>query len=181
MTASAVRIARRRPARLAAAALVAAAVATLAGCASAPVAPTAPRFYDRLDAPGRSLDLPSSLAMINLYRSNAGLAPLATDPALQRLAEAAAHRMADENRVLTEAELTLPAAFAATGIAGRPLAANLSGGYRTFAETFSGWREAKAQNAHMLTPTARRVGLAAAWRPQSKYEVFWVMIVADPS
>lgn len=163
------------------AAAVAAAL-VLAGCSANPVpVPAPPRFYDRLDAAGRSLDLPSSFAMINLYRANAGQPPLQPDPALQRLAEAAAARMASENRVLTEAELTLPAAFAANGIKAASYATNLSAGYRTFAETFSGWREAKLQNAHMLSPGPRKAGLAAVWRPGTKYAVFWVMIVAAPA
>jgi uncharacterized protein YkwD len=153
---------------------------TLAACSNSPVpVATTPRFYDRLDQPGRKLDLPSSLGMINLYRANNGQPPLATDASLQRLAEAAAARMASENRVLTEADLTLPAAFAANGIKATSYSTNLSAGYRTFAETFSGWREAKQQNAHMLMPGPRRAGLAAAWRPGSKYEIFWVLIVAD--
>lgn len=157
-----------------------AALAT-AACSATPVPVEAPpKFYQRLDAAGRSLDLPSSFAMINLYRSNAGQPPLQPDPALQRLAEAAAARMAAENRVLTEADLTLPAAFATEGIKARSFTTNLSAGYRTFAETFSGWREAKLQNAHMLSPGPRRAGLATAWRPGSKYEVFWVLIVAEP-
>jgi uncharacterized protein YkwD len=152
----------------------------LAGCSAAPVAvPTAPRFYDRLDRAGAALDLPSSYSMLNLYRANAGQPPLKPDPGLQRLAEAAASRMAAENRVLTEAELALPAAFSAAGLKVTAYATNLSAGYRTFAETFSGWREAKLQNAHMLAPGPRRAGLAAAWRPGSKYELFWVLIVAD--
>lgn len=154
----------------------------LAGCSANPVpAPAPPRFYDRLDAAGRSLDLPSSFAMINLYRANAGQPPLQPDPALQRLAEAAAARMAGENRVLAETDLALPAAFAANNVKLKSFSTNLSAGYRTFAETFSGWREAKLQNAHMLSPGPRKAGLAAVWRPGTKYEVFWVMIVAEPA
>lgn len=154
----------------------------IAGCSTSPVeTPQAPpRFYQRLDAPGRALDLSTSLGMINLYRANEGQPPLNADPALQRLAEAIANRMASENRVLTEVELALPAAFSANGLKVKSYATNLSAGYRTFAEAFSGWREAKLQNAHMLSPGPRRAGLATAWRPQSKYQVFWVLIVADP-
>jgi uncharacterized protein YkwD len=157
-----------------------AAALALAACSSAPpVVETTPAFYKRLDAPGVALDLPSSLGMINQYRSNNRLAPLVPDAGLQAIAESIADRMASENKVLAEQELGLPTAFAARGLTVRSYATNLSAGYRTFAETFSGWREAKAQNAHMLAATERRVGLAIAYRPGSKYQVFWVMIVAD--
>jgi uncharacterized protein YkwD len=62
----------------------------------------------------------------------------------------------------------------------RSFLANFSAGYRTFAEAFSGWRESKVHDATMLAPRATRIGLATAQAPNSKYKIFWTMVVVEP-
>ena len=57
-------------------------------------------------------------------------------------------------------------------------AANLSAGYHTLAEAFSGWRDSPSHNAVMLDPTATRMGIATAYAPGSKYKVYWALLVA---
>lgn len=56
--------------------------------------------------------------------------------------------------------------------------ANLSAGYRTLAEAFSGWRDSPEHNAVMLAPGATRMGIATAYAPGSKYKVYWALLVA---
>ena len=56
---------------------------------------------------------------------------------------------------------------------------NVSAGYRTLAEAFSGWRELERHNANMLAPGARRFGIAARYAPDSKYKVYWTAIFAE--
>ena len=57
--------------------------------------------------------------------------------------------------------------------------ANLSAGYHTLAEAFSGWRDSPAHNAVMLAPRATRMGIATAYAPNSKYKVYWALLVAE--
>lgn len=153
----------------------------LAACSRAP-APVehTPPFYQRLDIGGRSVDPASSLSMINQYRGNAGLPPLVWDAGLARLAQAQVDDMAAKDRVHSTEEAGLDRELAAAGIPYASFLANFSAGYRTFAEAFSGWRESPKHNATMLAPRATRVGLATAYAPNSKYKIFWTLLVVEP-
>ena len=152
----------------------------LAGCSSQPVALTTPAFYQRLDQTGRGVDPVSSVGMINQYRANQGAPALVWDPALARVAQEQAERMAALDRVQSNEEAGFDRRLEAAGIGYRTYAANLSAGYRTFAEAFSGWRELKQHNAVMVNPKAARIGLATASAPNSKYKIFWTLIVVEP-
>lgn len=152
----------------------------LASCARSPIAPTPiPPFYQRLDIGGRSVDPASSLSMINEYRGNKGLAPLTWDPALAAVAQAQADRQAGVDKVLSVEESGVATDLKRTGAPVKSFAANFSAGYRTFAEAFSGWRESKVHNATMLAPRATRIGLATAYKPSSKYQIYWALVVVE--
>ena len=152
----------------------------LAACSRGPVPESRPAFYQRLDQTGGAVDPASSLSMINMYRANKGLAALVWDPALARVAQVQADRMAAADKVLSVEDSRLDADLAAGGIAYRTFLANYSAGYRTFAEAFSGWRESKVHDATMLAPRATRIGLATAQAPNSKYKIFWTLVVVEP-
>lgn len=152
----------------------------LAACSRGPVPESRPAFYQRLDQTGGAVDPASSLSMINMYRANKSLAALQWDPALARVAQVQADRMAAADKVLSVEESRLDADLAAGGIGYRSFLANYSAGYRTFAEAFSGWRESKVHDATMLAPRATRIGLATAQAPNSKYKIFWTLVVVEP-
>ena len=59
-------------------------------------------------------------------------------------------------------------------------AENISAGYHTLAEAFSGWRDSPPHRANMLLSGASRMGIAAVYAPNSKYKVFWALILAAP-
>ncbi len=153
----------------------------LASCSSTSneQSPTPP-FYERLDQTQRPVDPASSVGMINNYRGNNGLAGLTWNPALAQVAKQVAERMAAADKVLSTADVHLGDELAKGGYRAKSYVANLSAGYRTFAEAFSGWRELKENNAHMLDGRAVQVGLATAYAPGSKYRVFWALVLAEP-
>jgi uncharacterized protein YkwD len=160
------------------AAAVAAVLASLglSGCIEAPK-PAAPAFYQSLATPSAVVDAAMARDMISAYRRNQGLAPLALDPALQAIAEAEASAMAAADKPAS-AE-AVKAKVAAAGFAGP--AANLSAGYHTLPEAFSGWRESAQHNRVMLDRRASRMGIATAYAPGSKYKVYWALILAHPA
>ena len=55
---------------------------------------------------------------------------------------------------------------------------NISAGYHTLAEAFSGWRDSPSHRANMLKSGVTRIGIAAVYAPGSKYKVFWALILA---
>ena len=56
--------------------------------------------------------------------------------------------------------------------------ANLSAGYRTLAEAFSGWRDSAQHDQVLKRRPATRMGIATAYAPTSKYKVYWALLVA---
>jgi len=133
-----------------------------------------PSFYVSLAKAGAEVDAAMARDMISAYRGNNGLRPLTLDPDLQAAAQAEAEAMARADR--PSSGEAFKARLASTGFA-QP-AANLSAGYHTLAEAFSGWRESPPHNRVLLNPAATRIGIATAYAPNSKYKVYWALAVA---
>jgi uncharacterized protein YkwD len=158
---------------------IAAALALLgfSGCASEAPAPSAgqPSFYRNL-AEGGQLDPAAAQSMISGYRANNGLGAVMLDPALMQLAEEHSRNMAARDKVDHNVGKRIRSGKANP----KATAENVSAGYHTLAEAFSGWRESPPHRATMLNKDATRMGIAAVYSPKSKYKVFWTLIVAAP-
>ena len=148
----------------------------LAGCQSErrQVRPQVPSFYASMADADAVVDAAMARDMIGAYRRNNGLGPLALDPDLQAAAQAEADAMARSDK--PSSADAFKARLAASGIAAP--AANLSAGYHTLAEAFSGWRESPQHNRVLLDPRATRIGIATAYAPNSKYKVYWALALA---
>jgi uncharacterized protein YkwD len=149
----------------------------LGGCDVAKAPPSAGPvlgMYRNLAEAGASIDAETAAEMIGSYRRNHGLKPLVLDPALMRIAGAEADAMAAVAKPASADAVKAKAAAAGY----RLPAANVSAGYQTFAEAFSGWRESPAHDRVMLDSKADRMGIATAYAPGTKYRVFWTLVVA---
>ena len=155
--------------------LVAGALAMLgvAGCTE-PARTNQPAFYRDLGSASARVDANEARAMISAYRMNAGLGTLTLDPDLVEAAQHEASAMAAADKP-AQAE-AVKARLARGGQAGAE--ANLSAGYRRLAEAFSGWRDSPQHDRVMKTPGAKRMGIATAYAPGSKYQVYWALILA---
>ncbi|WP_332686626.1 CAP domain-containing protein [Bosea sp. (in: a-proteobacteria)] len=166
------RPARARPMSCPAALAGALALFNIAGCTE-PVR-TQPAFYRDLGSPSARVDAEAARATISAYRLNAGLATLRLDPALMQAAEQEAAAMAAADK-----PAQADAVKARLARDGQPDAdANLSAGYRRLAEAFSGWRDSPQHDRVMRAPKATRMGIASAYAPGSKYQVYWALIMA---
>ena len=141
---------------------------------SRPQSSQKPSFYVSMADPAAQVDAAMSRDMIGAYRGNNGLGRLTLDPDLQAAAQAEADAMARADRP-SSAE-AFKSRLARTGFAAP--AANVSAGYHTLAEAFSGWRESPPHNRVLLDSQATRIGIATAYAPNSKYKVYWAMAVA---
>ncbi|WP_243370343.1 CAP domain-containing protein [Microvirga solisilvae] len=147
----------------------------LAGCQSGPQNRSQmPSFYASMANSGAVVDAAMARDMIGAYRRNNGLGPLVLDPGLQEAAQAEADAMASADKP-SSAE-AFKSRLASSGAVAP--AANLSAGYHTLAEAFSGWRESPQHNRVLLDPRATRIGIATAYTPNSKYKVYWALVVA---
>jgi uncharacterized protein YkwD len=157
-----------------------AAAAVLSGCAADQTPSGQPTFYRSLAAPGAELDARAAASMISGYRQNNGLPAVALDPELMRLAEAQARAMASRDRLDHNVSGPFNQRLRRSGYDASAAAENVSAGYHTLAEAFSGWRDSPPHRANMLLKGATKMGIAAVYAPGSKYKVFWSLILAAP-
>ncbi len=137
-----------------------------------------PTFYQSL-AKGGKLDPAAAQSMISGYRRNNGLSAVTLDPALMRMAQEHAQAMAAHNHMdHTIAGRTFSQRAKASGFRSRFAVENVGAGYHTLAEAFSGWRDSPGHRANMLKDGATHMGIAAVYAPNSKYKVFWCLVLA---
>jgi uncharacterized protein YkwD len=165
-------------ARLACATAAVAAFA-LTGCSSDQL-PSQPTFYRSLAQYGAELDAATAQSMISGYRQNNGLGSLTVDPELNKVADAQARAMAARDKLDHNLAGSFPERMRKSGFDAKVAAENISAGYHTLAEAFSGWRDSSPHRANMLLKGATRMGIAAVYAPNSKYKVFWTLILAGP-
>lgn len=137
-------------------------------------------LYRDLARPGAELDAPAAASVVSGYRTNHGLDAVTLDPVLMKLAEAQASAMAKRNKLDHSVIKPFNARIRESGFDAKAAAENIGAGYGTIAEAFSGWRESSVHNANMLLRGATRMGIAAVYAPNTRYKVFWSLILAAP-
>jgi uncharacterized protein YkwD len=149
----------------------------VSGCAAdAPI--EQPSMYFNI-AEGAKLDADAAASMISLYRKNNGLGAVAIDPELMRVAESQSQAMANRNKLDHDVKAPLPKRLQAAGYSATLAVENVSAGYHTLAEAFSGWRDSPPHRANMLHNGVTKMGIAANYAPNTKYKVFWTLILAS--
>jgi uncharacterized protein YkwD len=150
----------------------------LAGCAAeAPV--QEPIMYADMATPGARLDPVAAATMISQYRQNNGLGGVVVDPELVKLAETQSQAMASQNKLDHDVKAPLAKRLNAFGYPANLAVENVSAGYHTLAEAFSGWRDSPPHKANMLKNGVTKLGIAASYAPNTKYKVFWTLILAS--
>jgi uncharacterized protein YkwD len=154
------------------------ALVALAGCTSEPGPPAQPSFYASLADAGATVDAAAAASMISGYRGNNGLGAVEVDSDLMRMAMDHARAMAAKDKVDRSAGREFTGRLVTAGFDGKIAVENVGAGYHTLAEAFSGWRDSAPHRANMLKGGVNRLGIAAVYAPQSKYKVFWALIMA---
>jgi uncharacterized protein YkwD len=169
----------RPSARQAACLLAAFALAGLCGCAADRPPPAGePSMYVSMAAAEAELDAPAAASMISGYRANNGLSAVSVDPELMKLADAQARAMAAKDKLDHNVIRDFGERLKVAGYKSTVAAENIGAGYHTLAEAFSGWRDSPPHRRNMLLAGASRIGIAAAYAPNSKYRVYWALILA---
>lgn len=142
----------------------------------------APPFYESMARPGAEVDLNAAASMLSDYRRTYGLPAVRVDSTLVAIARDQAKRMAAADKLTHDpGGRGFTQRLAAGNYDAARAAENIGAGYHTLAEAFSGWRDSPSHNKNMLLPGATRVGIATAYAPNSKYKVFWVLVLAEPA
>jgi len=157
------------------------ALVALAACAGDRDPPPAePSFYNSLAAAGAQVDAGMAASMISGYRGNNGLSTVRVDPQLMKLAQAQAQAMAARDKLDHDVARDFSARLRSSGYDAKIAAENIGAGYHTLAQAFSGWRDSPPHRKNMLLLGATHIGIATAYAPNSKYKVFWALILAAP-
>lgn len=136
-------------------------------------------MYADMATPGARLDAVSAASMISLYRQNNGLGGVVVDPDLMKIAEAQSYAMASQNKLDHDVRAPLAKRLGGAGYPASLAVENVSAGYHTMAEAFSGWRDSPPHKANMLKGGVTKLGIAASYAPNTKYKVFWTLILAS--
>ncbi len=157
------------------------ALAIMSGCtADREPSPEQPAFYVSMANANAKLDGAMAASMISGYRQNNGLGAVEIDPLLTKAAEAQSNAMASRNKLDHNVAGTLDKRIKASGFDATKAVENVSAGYHTLAEAFSGWRDLPPHKANMLASGVTKMGIAATYAPNTKYKVFWTLILAAP-
>jgi Cysteine-rich secretory protein family len=151
----------------------------LGGCAAEAPLREEPAFYLSMAHGGAKVDPGVAASMISGYRQNNGLGAVVVDPELVKLAEAQSMAMAARNKLDHDVTAPLARRLNASGYPATLAVENVSAGYHTLAEAFSGWRDSPPHRANMLKNGVTKLGIAASYAPNTKYKVFWTMIMAS--
>lgn len=141
--------------------------------------PGQPSFYRSLAASSARVDAVAAREMISLYRRNNALSSLEIDETLRQAAQAQADAMAAADSLDHNVRGSLDMRLTARGMKSARAVENVSAGYHTLAEAFSGWRQSPPHNRNLLMKGATRMGIATAYAPGTKYKVYWALILAD--
>jgi uncharacterized protein YkwD len=117
--------------------------------------------------------------MISRYREAHALDAVTADPALQKLAQAQADAMAAHNVLSHTIAGTLTERFTAANLAQTTAVENVSAGYFSLPAALAGWRNSPPHNANLLSPRMRRLGIATAYAPGTRYLVYWALDMSN--
>jgi uncharacterized protein YkwD len=114
-------------------------------------------------------------AMISQYRREHGLPAVKTDPKLTAVAERQAQAMAKTGVMDHSVDGSFASRIAGASVA--PSAENIAAGSKTWAETLQMWKESPGHNKNLLLSGADVVGVAVARNENTRYKVYWAMVI----
>lgn len=142
--------------------------------------PGQPAFYVSMASAGAKLDADVAASMISGYRKNNGLDAVEIDPQLMRMAEEQSAAMAKRDKLDHNVLKPFNQRMKASGFDAAVAVENILVGEHTLAQAFSTWRDSPSHRANMLKSGVNRMGISAVYAPNTKYKVFWTLVLAAP-
>ena len=113
---------------------------------------------------------------ISHYRHQHGLGAVTADSRLMALAAEQAHAMARAG--VLDHSVSRPFGSRIAGYGPDVAVENIAAGTRSFGATFDLWKRSPGHDANLRRSGVTRFGIASAPAPQSRYKVFWALILA---
>ncbi len=115
-------------------------------------------------------------AMISQYRREHGLPAVKTDPRLTAVAVRQAEAMARTGVMDHDVAGSFASRIATVNTVSA--AENIAAGTKTWTDTLRIWKESPGHNRNLLRPDADIVGVAVARNEDTRYKVYWAMVIA---
>lgn len=125
------------------------------------------------------LDPDAIARRISDYRAAHGLSPVTLDPGLMVLAQAQARAMAERNELSHEVSGSLDHRLNAAHHPKGWAVENVSAGYANADAALAGWQRSPGHNANLLERHMRRLGIAAADAPGTRFKTYWALMMTD--
>ena len=115
-------------------------------------------------------------AAISHYRAAHGLPPVTPDAKLMQLAAEQASAMARAG--VLDHSIARPFQVRMVSYGPEVAVENIAAGTKTFASTLETWQHSPGHDANLRRAGVTRFGIASAEAPDSKYKIFWALIMA---
>lgn len=125
------------------------------------------------------LDPAALQSRISAYREAHNLGPVTIDPGLMALAQAQATAMARANRLSHGLSGSLDHRLNAARHPKGYAVENVSAGYPDAQAALAGWQHSPGHNANLLDRHMRRMGIAAADAPGTRFKTYWALMMTD--
>ena len=125
------------------------------------------------------VDPAAAADMISQYRREYALFAVQPDPILQKFAQAQANAMAARDLLSHAVDGNLARRLEAANLRQKTAVENVSAGYFSLSAVMAGWRRSPDHNANLLDPQMRRMGIATAYAPGTRYKVYWALVMSD--
>ena len=128
------------------------------------------------------LNVDKARDIINQYRRDNGLKPLALSAELTAAAKAHSRDLAKWDRISHYgSDGSNPwDRVKRTGYKPRLAAENVGTGQITFDEVMKGWKNSPGHNKNLLLGDAQQMGLALVYEPKTEFKSFWTLVVGSP-
>lgn len=129
-----------------------------------------------------SLDPQRARDLINQYRREKGLKPLALNPLLSEAAKVHSRDLAKWDRISHYgSDGSNPwDRVKRTGYPAKVAAENVGTGQIDFGEVLKGWKDSPGHNKNLLLADANEMGLALVQDPKTEFKSFWTLVVGAP-
>ena len=114
-------------------------------------------------------------AMISQYRREHGLRAVKTDAKLTAVAVRQAQAMAKTGIMDHDVAGSFASRIAGANIDSG--AENIAAGTKTWADTLRIWKESPGHDRNLLRPDADSIGVAVARNENTRYKVYWAMVI----
>ncbi len=125
------------------------------------------------------LDPAEVRARISAYREAHDLSSVTIDPGLMLLAQEQANAMARADHLSHEIAGSLDHRLNASHHIKGYAVENVSAGYANADAALGGWQRSPSHNLNLLDKKMRRMGIAAADAPGTRFKTYWALMMTD--